>query len=130
MQMNLEERRSRGRNRLRCSRIFTRDWWRSVVLVVLMFSRPSNCSFRLYVSARSASSLRAIDTVRLLVRADDVFEVIDVAEHPERAEADRVLATPMLLKLEPLPRQRVIGDLLDLGRLRQALGLEQRESAG
>jgi circadian clock protein KaiB len=94
-----------------------------------MFSRPSNCSFRLYVSARSASSLRAIDTVRLLVRADDVFEVIDVAEHPERAEADRVLATPMLLKLEPLPRQRVIGDLLDLGRLRQALGLEQRESA-
>jgi circadian clock protein KaiB len=38
------------------------------------------------------------------------LEVIDVLENPQRAEQDRVFATPTLCKLAPSPCQRVIGD--------------------
>ena len=40
--------------------------------------------------------------------------VIDVLAHPARAEEDRVLATPTLLRLSPGPRRRILGDLSDL----------------
>jgi circadian clock protein KaiB len=85
--------------------------------------RPGACSVRLYVSASSAASLRAVGVVQSLLRSDDELEVVDVVEHPDRAEADHVLATPTLLKLEPAPRQRVIGDLGDAALLRRTLGL-------
>lgn len=41
------------------------------------------------------------------------LEVVDVLAEPDKAEADRVLATPMLLRAEPSPRIRLIGGLHD-----------------
>ncbi|HEV3052579.1 MAG TPA: circadian clock KaiB family protein, partial [Longimicrobium sp.] len=49
--------------------------------------------------------------------------VVDVAEQPERAETDRVLLTPTLLRLAPGPARRVVGDLGDRARVAEALGL-------
>jgi circadian clock protein KaiB len=49
--------------------------------------------------------------------------VVDVAEDPARAETDRVLLTPTLLRLAPGPTRRVVGDLGDRARVAQALGL-------
>jgi circadian clock protein KaiB len=63
-----------------------------------------------------------IKTVESLMQPDDTLELVDVTLHPERAEADRVLATPTLLKLEPMPRQRVIGEVLDASALGRVLG--------
>jgi hypothetical protein len=39
------------------------------------------------------------------------FEVCDISADPERAEADAVCYTPMLVKRRPLPRTCVVGDL-------------------
>jgi two-component system response regulator GlrR len=39
------------------------------------------------------------------------FEICDVSTHPDRAEADAVLFTPMLVKRHPLPRTYVLGDI-------------------
>jgi circadian clock protein KaiB len=39
------------------------------------------------------------------------FEVVDLAENPERAQMDCILATPTLLRLQPMPESRIIGDL-------------------
>lgn len=49
-------------------------------------------------------------------------EVIDVNEHPDRAEQDRILLTPTLLRLTP-PQLRVAGDLRDLEAALDGLGL-------
>ncbi len=49
--------------------------------------------------------------------------VVDVAEDPERAETDRVLLTPTLLRQAPGPARRVVGDLGDRARVAEALGL-------
>ena len=80
---------------------------------------------RLYVSGDSPRSeqairhLRRLDGTALAGRYD--LEVVDVLQHPERAEADRVLATPTLLRLAPGPSRRILGDLGDLERLLQVL---------
>lgn len=50
------------------------------------------------------------------------LEIIDVLEHPELAERDKILATPTLIKQLPPPLRRVIGDLSD--REKVLLGLE------
>jgi circadian clock protein KaiB len=49
--------------------------------------------------------------------------VVDVAEDPARAETDRVLLTPTLLRQAPGPARRVVGDLGDRARVAEALGL-------
>jgi hypothetical protein len=85
----------------------------------------------LYVSAASpyASAARR-DCELLLARFDRSrvrFEVCDIAEHPERAEADNICFTPTLLKRSPAPRTYVVGHVLNVGmlvELLQASGLE------
>jgi circadian clock protein KaiB len=52
------------------------------------------------------------------------LEIIDVLEHPQLAEDDRVLATPTLIKQLPPPLRKVIGDLSDKEKV--LLGLELR----
>lgn len=72
---------------------------------------------RLYIAGRSPASLRALSRLRELCAADLAgryrLEVVDVIEEPDRAERDRVLATPTLVKELPPPTRRVVGDLSD-----------------
>jgi hypothetical protein len=69
----------------------------------------------LYVSSASPYSQTARrNCEQLLTRFDRSkvsFEVCDIAEYPDRAKADAVCYTPMLLKQTPPPRTWVIGDL-------------------
>jgi len=72
---------------------------------------------RLYVAGDAPNSLRAVSNAKAL--CDQHFasryelEVVDVLKHPRRAQADGVVVTPTLLKLQPLPGQRLVGSLSD-----------------
>jgi circadian clock protein KaiB len=80
---------------------------------------------RLYVAGNAPNSLRAIANVKAL--CDEHFatrhelEIIDLLKHPKRALADGIIVTPTLLKLSPLPVQRVIGNLNDTSQVLSAL---------
>jgi circadian clock protein KaiB len=52
------------------------------------------------------------------------FTFTNVLDHPERAVAARVFATPMLIRFEPAPSLRVLGDLSDPPRVLALLGIE------
>ena len=85
----------------------------------------------LYISADSPYAHAARRDCELLLSRFDRkqirFEVCDVSEHPDRAEADAVCFTPMLVKRGPLPRTYVIGNLLNVSALVELLescGLE------
>jgi two-component system response regulator GlrR len=69
----------------------------------------------LYVSQNSRHTpVAQRNCLALLARFDQRrvrVEVCDVSAHPERAEEDAVLFTPMLVKRLPLPRSYVLGDL-------------------
>jgi circadian clock protein KaiB len=56
------------------------------------------------------------------------LEIVDVLEDPQRAEDDKILATPTLIKQLPPPLRRVIGDLSDKDKV--LLGLEVRPLPG
>lgn len=85
---------------------------------------------KLFVSGSTPRSERAIANLRRL--CEDEFpdcyrlEVIDVLEHPEQAEAERVLATPTLIKQLPPPLRRVIGDLSNREKVFLGLDLTPR----
>lgn len=86
--------------------------------------------FRLYVSAASPISSRAIvNTRRFFERYlpnAHRLSVLDISDNLALARADQVYASPTLLRISPLPCRRFIGALADTERLRVALGLPQR----
>lgn len=81
----------------------------------------------LYIAGDTPRSRSARATVAWLagggVEEHVEATVVDVAEQPERAETDRVLLTPTLLRQAPTPARRVVGDLGDRTRVAEALGL-------
>ena len=82
--------------------------------------------FQLYVAGESPRSRRAIENIRLIVEMSRDWrcevEVIDVLASPERAEQERILATPTLIRESPPPRRRITGDLSDHAKVLQVLG--------
>jgi circadian clock protein KaiB len=80
---------------------------------------------RLYVSGGTAGAGSAVEAVRAVVARlpAAALEVIDVLEQPERAEADRVIATPTLVRAEPGPPLRLIGQLPEPDVVARHLGL-------
>ena len=52
------------------------------------------------------------------------LRIIDVLEHPQLAENERILATPTLIKELPPPLRRVIGDLSDSEKVLLGLDLQ------
>jgi circadian clock protein KaiB len=82
----------------------------------------------LYVTGTSPRTKIAIDNLnRICTQELDgryELEIVDVLEHPQRAEEERILATPTLIKQLPPPLRRVIGDLSDKDKV--LLGLQVR----
>lgn len=78
---------------------------------------------RLYVADSSAQSRNAMATLDTLKQRgfDIEIEVIDIVGDPQRAETDKVIATPMLAKLAPPPVRRVVGDLSDVQQVINSL---------
>jgi circadian clock protein KaiB len=72
-------------------------------------------SFILYIagdlpnSVQAVSNLKRICTDHLL--KDYRLEVVDVLREPQRGLRDGILLTPTLVKLEPEPKQIVMGNL-------------------
>ena len=85
----------------------------------------------LYVTGTSPRTRIAIENLNRICKEDLIgkyeLEIVDVLEHPQRAEDERILATPTLIKQLPPPLRRVIGDLSDKEKV--LLGLEVRPSS-
>jgi circadian clock protein KaiB len=88
--------------------------------------RLSKFLLKLYITGTSARAEIAIANLKRICEEDlggaYQLEIIDVLEHPEAAETDRIVATPTLVKQLPPPLRRVIGDLSDRDKV--LLGLE------
>lgn len=81
---------------------------------------------KLYVAGNTTNSLRAIQTLRNILENEFqgvyALKVIDVLKNPQLAEEDKILATPTLSKVLPLPVRKIIGDLSD--REKVLIGLD------
>jgi circadian clock protein KaiB len=83
--------------------------------------------FRLYVAGEGPHSTQAIANLDALCREHlperHEIEVVDVLREPQRALADRVMLTPLLMKLSPAPTRRIVGSLSQRASVLQTLGL-------
>lgn len=89
---------------------------------------------KLYITGQSPRAERAIANLRRLCKEEleDRYEIeiIDVLEHPQLAEDDRILATPTLIKQLPPPLRRVIGDLSNRDKVLLGLDVRSRNELG
>jgi circadian clock protein KaiB len=80
---------------------------------------------RLYVAGNAPNSSRAIANAKAICEAHFAsgheIEIVDLLDHPKRALADGIIVTPTLIRLLPLPVQRVIGNLSDTDQVLLAL---------
>jgi circadian clock protein KaiB len=87
--------------------------------------KNTELQLRLYIAGNAPNSLRAITNLKTI--CDEHFssgftlEIVDLLTHPERALADGIIVTPTLVKVLPLPVQRVIGSLHDANQVVMAL---------
>ncbi len=91
--------------------------------------RAAPVLLRLYVAGGALRSRQAREVTEQVVEQIGAehcrLEVVDVLADPASAEADRVLATPMLLRASPGPRIRLIGSLHDPEIVRASLQLPE-----
>ena len=96
-------------------------------------SRRARYVLRLYVTGATDRSSRAITNIRQFcehyLKGHYDLLVVDIYQQPSLAQTHAIIAAPTLLKSEPLPPKRLVGDFSDRDRLLAALGL-QREIEG
>jgi circadian clock protein KaiB len=89
---------------------------------------PTRIKFLLYVADDTQNSVLAVTNLKAICQAHlpgrHEIEVVDVFKEPQRALADRVYMTPLLIRLSPAPARRIIGTLSQTDKVLQALGLE------
>lgn len=85
---------------------------------------------KLYVTGATDRSSRAITNIRsfceryLKGRYD--LEVVDIYQQPLLAQTQEIIAAPTLVKSEPLPPKRLVGDFSDRERLGAGLGVQSK----
>jgi len=85
---------------------------------------------RLFVAGNTPRSVRAIRNIRAIcddnLRGLYDLEVVDIYQCPEQMQAEQIVVIPTLLKAQPLPVRRLVGDLSDHARVLLALDLDDR----
>ena len=84
----------------------------------------------LYIAGATSRSRRAITNIKEIcdehLKGKYYLEVIDIYQNPENIAEDNVIAAPTLIKKNPLPVRRFIGDLSDTGKLMDGLAIKKK----
>jgi len=79
----------------------------------------------LFVTGVTPRSLRAIANVRAFCESDLPnrydLEIVDLYEHPERAQPANVVVSPTLVRSSPEPVKLLFGDMSDKAQLSAVL---------
>ncbi len=89
---------------------------------------PARHVLRLYVAGASTNSVRAIANLKAIceqyLAGQYDLEIIDVHKDNNSVETEQIIALPLLIRLSPAPRRRLIGDMSDTLKVLRGLGLQ------
>ena len=92
-----------------------------------MAARKGSFLLRLYIGGISPKSVLASENIRAIcakyLLGCHKLEIIDIFQQPHLAKEAQIVAVPTLVKVEPLPQRRFIGDLSHTDRVLTGLGL-------
>ncbi|WP_413667838.1 circadian clock KaiB family protein [Mucilaginibacter sp. Mucisp86] len=82
---------------------------------------------RLFVIGASPNSVRAIANLKNIceqhIKANYELEIIDVYQQPLIAEAEQIVALPLLIKKSPGTERKLIGDMSNTSKVLKGLGI-------
>jgi circadian clock protein KaiB len=82
-------------------------------------------SFILYIAGNLPNSTQAVFNLKALCTEhfseNCRVEIVDLLRDPQRGLSDGILVTPTLVKLEPSPKQTIMGNLTDLPRVLRSI---------
>src|SRR5687767_1603601 len=82
---------------------------------------------RLFITGATPNSIRAVTNIKQICEAHlkgrYSLEIIDVYQQQQMAEQEQLIALPLLVKKQPLPERRIIGDLSNTEKVLKGLGL-------
>ncbi len=82
---------------------------------------------RLYITGATQHSMVAVKNIKNIcntyLAGNYSLEIIDVYQQPDLAISQDILAAPTLIKLQPEPVQKLIGDLSDTAKVLAVLGI-------
>ncbi|MDB5207037.1 MAG: circadian clock protein KaiB [Flavisolibacter sp.] len=82
---------------------------------------------RLFVTGTSPNSIRAINNLKQIceehLQNNYSLEIIDVYQQAAVAQSEQIIALPLLIRKQPLPERRLIGDLSQTEKVLKGLGL-------
>lgn len=85
----------------------------------------------LFIAGASPNSIRAVRNAKEIcehyLSGRYVLNIIDIHQQPSLACEQQVLAAPTLVRLLPLPRRQLLGDLSNRSKVLEALGLPPPE---
>jgi circadian clock protein KaiB len=80
---------------------------------------------RLFITGASPNSVRALTNIKGVcenyLKGRYKLEIIDVYQQAEIAEKEQLVALPMLIRKQPLPERRLIGDMSDIQKVLKGL---------
>ena len=83
--------------------------------------------FCLYITGASPNSSRAISNIKGLcedhLKNRYELSIIDVYQQPKIAQTVDIIALPLLIRKNPLPERRLIGDMSDKEKLIKSLDI-------
>jgi circadian clock protein KaiB len=95
-------------------------------------SKAAAWRLRLYVAGATRRSFVAFRNLRQICEehlpGQYDIELIDLVKNPQIACADQIVALPALVRIQPLPVRKIIGDLSDTERVLAGLGLPLQDS--
>ncbi|HVT88006.1 MAG TPA: circadian clock KaiB family protein [Tepidisphaeraceae bacterium] len=97
-------------------------------------SSPEHYVLKLYVTGSTPRSTKAIQDIRAFcennLTGNFELEVIDIHQQPLLARSEQIIAAPTLIKEEPLPLRKLIGDLSNTERIRANLNMPPTSQTG
>ena len=85
-------------------------------------------TLKLFIAGASPVSARAIQNVKAIceefLQGRYELDIIDAHQQPLMVRDEDVTAIPMLIKIAPSPKKRLIGDCSDRNKVLKGLGLK------
>jgi circadian clock protein KaiB len=93
-------------------------------------SQKTACEYqlRLFITGATPNSVRALTNIKQIceqhLKGRYSLEIIDVYQQLGIAEKEQLIALPLLIKKQPMPERRIIGDMSDTSKVLKGLGLD------
>lgn len=82
----------------------------------------------LFITGVTPRSMRAVSNLRSFCEDQlagmYALEIVDLYEHPQRAQPANIVVSPTLVRHEPKPVRLLIGDMSDTARLAAVIKVE------